>query len=36
MEYKKVVISQQGKIKILEDEKQKLVLKVESLEKETK
>ena len=34
MEYKNIVISQHGKIKILEDEKQKLVLKVESFEKE--
>ena len=28
------MVSQRGKIKLLEDEKQKLVLKVESLEKE--
>ena len=34
MQYKRIITSQQGKINILEDVKQKLVLKVESLEKE--
>ena len=31
MEYKNIVISQHGKIQMLEDEKQKLVLKIKSL-----